>query len=249
MTAYHGGKQKIGKELSEIINTYIKLEGVQGYVEPFCGMLGVFQHIAAKLDQIENKLYKAGDTNKSVMMMWEESKHGRLVFPEECGKEEYNALRKREDSSLKKFLGCAQSFGGLYCGAFRENYSGGRKTNLKKSGENVKRISEVLKNVEFSWGSYQQYSNLENFVIYCDPPYSKGVCRYLEKFNSQEFLDWCEQMSLKGNIILLSGYEKPSEDWELLWKKERCAGGYRGRKCVGMEQLFLLRYKPLQAVV
>ena len=51
MTSYHGGKQRIGKVLAEIIyKTSIALEDkdlkIRGYCEPFCGMLGMYRHTA-----------------------------------------------------------------------------------------------------------------------------------------------------------------------------------------------------------
>ncbi len=51
MTVYHGGKQRIGKQLAKVIvQESLDIaddEGwsIKGYCEPFCGMLGVYQHI------------------------------------------------------------------------------------------------------------------------------------------------------------------------------------------------------------
>ena len=81
MASYHGGKKRIGKELANIIvdETIIEDEGwdLKGYCEPFCGMLGVYQHIPELFEDEGLKLkYKAGDTNKSVIMMLNEAKKG-----------------------------------------------------------------------------------------------------------------------------------------------------------------------------
>ena len=88
MTSYHGGKKRIGKEISGIIvDESINIsedEGwkIKGYCEPFCGMLGVYQHIPKLFEEEGLKLkYKAGDTNKSVIMMWNEAKKvGNLLL-------------------------------------------------------------------------------------------------------------------------------------------------------------------------
>jgi hypothetical protein len=51
MTAFHGGKQRIGRQLSEVIyKESIDISeresfDINGYCEPFCGMLGVYQHL------------------------------------------------------------------------------------------------------------------------------------------------------------------------------------------------------------
>jgi len=83
MASYHGGKKRIGKELANIIvdETMDIIEEddfeIKGYCEPFCGMLGVYQHIPELFEEEGLKLkYKAGDTNKSVIMMWNKAKKG-----------------------------------------------------------------------------------------------------------------------------------------------------------------------------
>ena len=89
MTAYHGGKQRIGKKLARVIVEesldIADYEGwdIKGYCEPFCGMLGVYQHIPKlfqdELGGVDNPLgyklkYKAGDMNDSVVKMWNAAK-------------------------------------------------------------------------------------------------------------------------------------------------------------------------------
>ena len=91
MTSYHGGKQRIGKKLANIIVeesvVIAENEGlkIKGYCEPFCGMLGVYQHIPNLYDNelnlrskegLENLNYVAGDTNNSVVMMWKAAQKG-----------------------------------------------------------------------------------------------------------------------------------------------------------------------------
>jgi hypothetical protein len=51
MTSYHGGKQRIGQKLAQVIYDesmdISEEEGFQikGYCEPFSGMLGVYKYI------------------------------------------------------------------------------------------------------------------------------------------------------------------------------------------------------------
>jgi hypothetical protein len=53
MTSYHGGKNRIGRDIAQVIyqvaSEVERQTGVRfkGYVEPFCGMLGVYRHIPA----------------------------------------------------------------------------------------------------------------------------------------------------------------------------------------------------------
>ena len=57
MTSYHGGKQRIGKQLAEIIvdESIGVVEGdefdIKGYCEPFCGMLGVYRYIPGLFEE------------------------------------------------------------------------------------------------------------------------------------------------------------------------------------------------------
>jgi hypothetical protein len=107
MTAYHGGKQRLGKTLAEIIvDTSLEIAEdnrfeLKGYCEPFCGMLGVYQHIpelfepegceplrsgcepegcepeGCEEEGIGNRIkYLAGDGNGSVIMMWQAAQKG-----------------------------------------------------------------------------------------------------------------------------------------------------------------------------
>ena len=87
MTCYNGGKQRIGKRLSSIISEEsLDIEDeydftIKGYCEPFCGMLGVYQHIPELFDNHVPKLkYKAGDINKSVIKMWDASQKGYIIY-------------------------------------------------------------------------------------------------------------------------------------------------------------------------
>ncbi len=76
MTAYHGGKQRLGKKLAEIIvDTSLDIVEdenweIKGYCEPFCGMLGVYRHIPDFFEEECYDLkYLAGDANGSVIKM------------------------------------------------------------------------------------------------------------------------------------------------------------------------------------
>lgn len=246
MTCYHGGKQKIGREISEIIfNTTLKIcqekkFDIEGYAEPFCGMMGVFQHIPELFDEYKIK-YKAGDINKSLILMWKEAKRG-WIPPLICSYKKYQELRyDGEETAEKGFLGHCMSFGGVYFSAYRDNYLN-KKTNLEKNSDNVVRIAtENLKKVTYSSGSYKKFSKLKNYVIYCDPPYDDCVSRYQEEFNMEDFLNWCVDMS-KENIIFVSTYSNlPKKNgWKIVFKKVITTGGYNGRKNSGQEKLFVL---------
>ena len=47
MTLYAGGKKRIGEEIANVIYDISNESNfkIKGYCEPFCGMMGVYQHI------------------------------------------------------------------------------------------------------------------------------------------------------------------------------------------------------------
>jgi site-specific DNA-adenine methylase len=71
MTSYHGGKYRHGEEIARVIkDVYDKqLPGsVIGYLEPFCGMCGVYRHVVNLLPK--NLKYVASDQHDSLILMW-----------------------------------------------------------------------------------------------------------------------------------------------------------------------------------
>jgi hypothetical protein len=220
MTAYHGGKQRIGKEIANIIyKKSMKISRlnnfkIKGYCEPFCGMLGVYQHIPrmfASQDSIETKKikFKASDINESVIKMWKKVQKGWLPKNKNITKEEYLKLKYRSPSAMKGFMGHQCSFGGK----FFQHYVERRCKNFNNAIKNIKKISNEITKIKFSNKSYEQYKNLKNYIIYCDPPYSEYSDYYdinykRIKFDSLKFWKWCLKMS-KNNLVFVSEYNYP----------------------------------------
>jgi len=248
MTSYHGGKQRIGKQLAETIfdiSTDIEDETdftIRGYCEPFCGMLGVYQHIPDLFEHEDfpSLTYKAGDTNESVIKMWKAVQRG-WVPPNSCSESTYNRLKNQKGSSAEKaYIGHQYSFGGQYFVGFIGKY--GKPTSYKSTADKVCRIAEELRDVKFTVGPYTQFSNLHNYIIYCDPPYSKTECRYKEggsasSFNNDSFWNWVRRMS-RNNIVFVSEYTAP-RDFKQIFKRNRKASPSKGQKAKGTEKLFI----------
>ena len=248
MTAYHGGKQRIGKHLAKVIVDYsvnIPDFKIKGYCEPFCGMLGVYQHIPENMEEndINNIKYKAGDFNKSVIMMWEKAQKGKWKPPTECTEKEYLYLQNSKDSALKGYIGHQYSFGGRYFKGYAPKY--GKSIDSTSSSKNVVNISKKLKDVKFDYGNYKQYSKLKNYIIYCDPPYMNTDNYYHSKegkdeFDQNEFWEWCRKMS-EHNIIFVSGYKAPREFKNIYSSSHKLTGGqFNNINKKRTEKLFLL---------
>lgn len=220
---YHGGKQRVGSEIANIIHTYkIKEERRRkkkytAYCEPFCGMCGVYKHFIlsypGKID-IKFKFY-AGDINGSVICLWK-SLQKNWQPPLDVTKEEFEYYKNKEDSAIKGFVGISKSFNGIFFQSYVEEY------NVSHAAKTLKEHSDVMKDVKFNCGEYLQYTKLRNTVIYMDPPYSKVNSHYKQKdgskvFDLELFFIWATFMTKKGNLVFISGYEKPPIFCQLIY--------------------------------
>jgi site-specific DNA-adenine methylase len=217
MTSYHGGKQRIGQKLAQVIYDesmdISEEEGFQikGYCEPFSGMLGVYKYIPELFkDQKPELEYKAGDINKSVIMMWKAVQQGWKP-PLKCTKEQFFEIKNNGKSSAEKgYIGHLFSFRSIYFGGYANHITPSR---MIKTSTRVQDIATELNKVKFSSGSYKQFSELKDYVIYCDPPYLETRQCYVDEygklfgFDTQEFLTWCREMS-KNNLVFVSDYSE-----------------------------------------
>jgi len=208
MTSYHGGKQKIGEEIASIIKQISdRIEedtGIQfnGYVEPFCGMLGVYQHVPALFEDHKSFKYRAGDINKSVIKMWKALQKGWKP-PTKCSERKFYQLKGDGKSSAEKgFIGHACGYRSTYFSTFFD------RVDLKKVADKTLKITEKIKELDFQAGSYHKFSKSKGYIFYCDPPYFKGS-KYMDefgrirKFDHEVFYNWVEKMA-KHNLIFIS---------------------------------------------
>jgi site-specific DNA-adenine methylase len=209
MTSYHGGKIRIGRDIAQVIyqvaSEVERQTGVRfkGYVEPFCGMLGVYRHIPALFEGHRPPLkYQAGDINGSVVKMWKASQKG-WVPPVKCTKKRFYELKGNGQSSAEKgFIGHACSYRSTYFSTFFD------KANIKYASNQVIETTKFVSDVKFSHGSYEQFSKIKGYIIYCDPPYFQGSnywneAHKFQTFNYEFFYTWVEKMS-EHNLVLLS---------------------------------------------
>ena len=221
MTAYHGGKQRIGKQLAEVI-VDISMEiseddgfKIKGYCEPFCGMLGVYRHIPELFEEegLDRLTYKAGDFNASVIAMWKAAQRGWKP-PHKATREEYEKFKTTPSSSARKgFIGHACSYGGIYL----SSYQPANCKSLPHASQSVQRIAEELYDVNFSSGDYTVFSNLRGYIIYCDPPYTNDKnknnsyydeSKNLLKFDHKKFWTWCNKMA-ENNLVFVTEFKAP----------------------------------------
>lgn len=222
MFHYHGGKQRIAPEIAEIIHEYVlEDEEIRGrkyryYVEPFVGAGSVLLNCHRLFEDHKPKLiYKAGDTNESLVMMWKKITDNGWKPPNYISEENYYKLSdKKRPSALAGYFGYTASFRGIYFNTYDPRTQEGNRG--KNISERAREIGKELKDVKFSSGNYTQFSGIKNAIIYCDPPYSKQNIYYdgyhnKLSFDSEEFFDWCRDMSDKNNLIFVSEYKAPRD--------------------------------------
>jgi len=217
---YLGGKQRLGKYIQVKLHEIFEKNKLSGYVEPFCGSMGVMKHMT----DLKTKTLIANDYHPDLIALWRAVQDGSFEYPESISEEEYIAAKQLESpNAYKAFVGFGMSFGGRYFGAYSQKYLNGKKEDFCKEMVNsLKRIEKVIKNVEFTNKDYMKM-NPKNKLIYCDPPYaySKYPIKYrrdvkkYDVFDNDEFWEKVRRWS-KNNIVVVSELVAP-DDFVEVW--------------------------------
>jgi site-specific DNA-adenine methylase len=217
MTAYQGGKKRIGKFIYEIISSYsnkIDPSNKMNYFEPFHGMGGVMCHFAK-----ENKrILLANDKNKDLILLWKAIQND-WAPPSSISKEEYNLLKNsKEHSALRGFVGIVCSWGGIWFHNYRLKYQKNNKDFIKEGINGLNKIKDDMKHVVFDSKCYSEYSP-KNQIIYCDPPYKGNNLKStsFKGFDHEKFWNIMREWS-KDNLVFISESSAP-DDFEKIWEK------------------------------
>lgn len=195
---YMGGKTKIAKTLTYIINTYLQPDQV--YYEPFIGGCNVLPLVSA------SKRVGA-DVNESIILFYNALNSG-WIPPTTCTKDEYLALKVSTESALKGFIGMSCGFGGVYFGTYAQD-STGRNYCLNGHNTAIKLQQQLRPSDEFIYGSYDSLVYNPNSLIYCDPPYQNTSGYKSGKFDHSKFFEWTKHMGSLGHTVLLTEYNAP----------------------------------------
>tara|TARA_B100001094_G_scaffold153724_1_gene148793 strand:- start:75 stop:833 length:759 start_codon:yes stop_codon:yes gene_type:complete len=216
---YVGGKQLIGKDISELIVKIISPNKVKGYIEPFIGGLGVFQHMCQK----QFKIIIGSDLQEDLIMLWKEIQGNTFNPPRKVSQLLFNKLKSsKEHSALRAFIGFGMSFGGDFFAGYIQKYSGTSGRNFYNELLNFyKRISPILKNekIKFYNKSYEYFNKKTGYVIYCDPPYCNTTGYKTGDFDNEKFWNTMRYMS-KNNYVFISE-EKAPNDFVSIWSKSK----------------------------
>jgi len=199
---YFGGKVRLAKELSTVINTY----QVEKYHEAFCGMFSVGALVTAPKRT-------ATDTHPDLILLLNAVRDG-WVGPEVITEAAYQALKTAEPSPLRAFAGFGCSNSGKFFGGYaRESTGRNFAANARSS---LLKLAPKIQGVDFRLESYLDYDG-DADLIYCDPPYDKTTGFTTGAFDTVEFWKWVREQS-RRSIVLVSEYTAP--DWAtVVWQK------------------------------
>ena len=222
---YLGGKQRLGKHLAPVLHEiWENNEDLNGYLEPFCGSLGVLKNMT----DIDTKNIQANDYHADLIQMWKEVKAGTFKYPTSISEKEYlEAKQMKSPSAHKAFVGFGMSFGGRYFGAYSQKYLNGKKEDFCKEMVNsLTRTAPKIQNVKFTNKDYRKLTPKKK-LIYCDPPYAynkypikyrREVKKY-DTFDNEDFWEVMRKWS-KNNLVVVSETTAP-DDFVEVWNQKR----------------------------
>ena len=215
---YFGGKAKIAKELSSVLNSYL-IGNDKPFIDAFCGSCNVI----SKIDS--NRIRIANDKHKELIAMWQYvQEDGCEGLPLHVTKEMYTWVKTNPlvPDWLKGFVGFGCSFAGKWWGGYGECKRG--YNYAKGSANSLARKMVGLKDVTFVCGDYFDIVIPPTpSIIYCDIPYKNTTGYSNGTFNHEAFYAWAYSMKALGHIVLVSEYEMNVDEamkGNIVWCKE-----------------------------
>lgn len=235
---YMGSKNRIAKHLLPIMLEEANKHGITKWVEPFVGG-------ANMIDKVPDSFERIGyDYNEYLIAMFNSLQNGWI--PEPYTKEDYIYIRanKDENKHVTGWVGINCSYSGKWFGGYAGtvNTKGGVRDYQVEAARNTLKQMKDLVNVKFESSNVFDL-DIENSLIYCDPPY-KDTTKYSNgTFDHDKFYKWCREKA-KSNIVFVSEYSAPDdfiEVWSQEVKSSLSANGVTGGNKVSVEKLFLVR--------
>lgn len=213
---YIGSKNKISKYIVPIMLDAAYANNITTWVEPFVGGGNV-------IDKIPNTFTRIGiDINPHVIAALIAIRDHIDELPENITEEYYESLKGKNPEPVSSLIRFVASFSGKFEGGYAKggyNKYNQPRNHWKEALKNVRKQHPYLQNVVLKVGDYKNYTDFNNCLIYCDPPYQKTTkYKQTKNLNYDEFWNWCRTLS-KNNIVYVSEYQAP-EDFICVWQKE-----------------------------
>ena len=206
---YCGGKFRVRKQISNIINQYTKN---RPFVSLFCGSCWVESLVKAPL-RICN------DANYYLIEMWKAFQRGEDFYSyllPEINDEDYLNIKENQDVNppLTALIGFGCSYGGKWFGGYAKNKRGDNyfASSLNSCLSKIK----TMQNVKFIYGDFQAVRIPENSVVFCDSPYNGTISAWgTQRFEYETFYNYVRKLS-KEHLVFISEYSLPS-DFKCIW--------------------------------
>ena len=206
---YMGGKSRISKQISEILNSAINKN--KPFVSLFCGSCAIESKVQADVKILNDK-------HPYLIAMWQALQNGWMP-PDVVTKEEYYHVKANmdENPALTGFVGFGCSFGGKWWGGYAkdkrgDDYCGQAKRGLLKDFSGVRHAT-------FTCLDYHDVEIPDGAVVYCDPPYANTTGYTVGQFDTNEFWDYMRQLSKRCDVYISE--ESAPDDFECIWSKEK----------------------------
>jgi DNA adenine methylase len=199
-----GGKTRQAGPLSEFLLR--EASGHTRYFEPFMGSAAVFHKMAPAFEQAVG-----ADGMPDLMLMWQALQRG-WTPPDAVSRDEYNALRDADPSSLRGFVGFGCSYGGKFFGGYAEEKVNPKHRNdfVGATKRSVLNRVRSMSKARLKIGDYRDWDVPPDAFVYCDPPYV-GTAGYkgAPEFDSDEFWLVVEKWACAGAAVYVSEYKAP----------------------------------------
>jgi len=142
---YLGGKNRLGKEIAQVLKKYGEKTKLKKYIEPFCGSLGVSIHM------VDDYNVYVSDIQKDIILLWKEIQNGTFKYPRNVTKRTWLKYKNdKNPSAMRAFIGFGCSFGGKWFSTFAEDYNSNKISicentisSLKKNENKIKLIKQI----------------------------------------------------------------------------------------------------------
>tara|TARA_R110000772_G_scaffold106832_1_gene208960 strand:+ start:262 stop:978 length:717 start_codon:yes stop_codon:yes gene_type:complete len=233
---YMGSKARIAKHILPII-LKDRVNG-QWYVEPFVGGGNIIQdvngsRIGSDFNCAAVKALKYIRDQKTPTSNKEYSENDYKLAAEIARTGNYV-------TELNSYALIAFSFGAKWIGGWSRGKSknGKQRDYVAEQHKASEKQKPKLQGLSLVSCSYNYLNIPKNSVVYCDPPY-RGVTGYKDKFNHDDFWQWCRNKTNEGHQVFISEYNAPN-DFKCIWQQALNVSVARsGKQKTAIEKLFI----------
>lgn len=206
---YQGGKSRISKPISTIINHY---QESKPFVSLFCGSCAVESKVTGYTSMICN------DKQFYLIAMLRACQSG-WIPPENVTEDEWRYVRSHldENPALSGFCGFGCSFGGKWFAGFARSKD--RASYTRQSKNSLLRDMQTLDKAFFTNLDYRKVPIPYGAVIYADPPYADTTRYNHEPFDSDAFWNYMRVLVIVWGCTVFISEQKAPADFFCIWEK------------------------------